>query len=92
MSEIGNLATVPKGVGKPIMDCAMKWFLTIYNVVRAHAVQGERLERLSNTTDEMDRELKDLDRRVSRLEGAYAMSRLAAAPPQQVKLPSDNRQ
>ena len=49
------------------------------------AVIGERVEKLSKAVADMATDLREMDRRLSRLEGAYAVS--SPAPPKRPTLP-----
>ena len=53
----------------------MSWFDRVLDAVQVAAVIGERVERLGNSVGDMAAEMRDLDRRLSRLEGAYAATR-----------------
>jgi hypothetical protein len=57
----------------------VSWFDKIVDAVRTAAVIGERVERLSGSVANLAVELRDLDRRVARLEGVVAAG--AATPP-----------
>jgi hypothetical protein len=50
----------------------MSWFDKVLDAVQTAAVIGERVERLGRAVGELAFELRDLDRRVARLEGAFA--------------------
>ena len=50
----------------------MSWFDKIVDAVQTAAVIGERVERLGKAVADLAVELRDLDRRVSRLEGVVA--------------------
>ena len=52
----------------------MSWFGKVLDAVQTAAVIGERLERLGRAVGDLAFELRDLDRRVARLEGAFAAS------------------
>ncbi|MCW5723410.1 MAG: hypothetical protein KIS81_00465 [Maricaulaceae bacterium] len=48
----------------------MSWFDKILNAVQSAAVIGERVEKLGAAVADLAREQRDMDRRLSRLEGA----------------------
>lgn len=48
------------------------WFDRVLEAVQTAAVIGERVERLGDSVADMASEMRDLDRRVARLEGAVA--------------------
>jgi hypothetical protein len=50
----------------------MSWFDKVLDAVQTAAVIGERVERLGRTVADMALEIRDLDRRIARLEGAVA--------------------
>ena len=50
----------------------MSWFDKVLDAVQAAAVIGERVEKLGHSVGEMAAEMREMDRRLSRLEGAYA--------------------
>jgi hypothetical protein len=50
----------------------MSWFEKVLDAVQTAAVIGERVERLGRSVADMALEIRDLDRRVARLEGAVA--------------------
>jgi hypothetical protein len=50
----------------------MSWFDKVLDAVQTAAVTGERVERLGQAVGDLAFELRDLDRRVARLEGAFA--------------------
>ena len=50
----------------------MSWFDKILDAVQTAAIIGERVERLGGAVADMAVDLRDLDRRVARLEGAVA--------------------
>jgi hypothetical protein len=50
----------------------MSWFEKVLDAVQTAAVIGERIERLGHTVADMALEIRELDRRVARLEGAVA--------------------
>jgi hypothetical protein len=52
----------------------MSWFDKVLDAVQTAAVIGERVERLGRAVGDLAFELRDLDRRVARLEGAFAAS------------------
>jgi hypothetical protein len=52
----------------------MSWFDKVLDAVQTAAVIGERVERLGRAVGDLAFELRDLDRRVARLEGALAAS------------------
>jgi hypothetical protein len=52
----------------------MSWFDKVLDAVQTAAVIGERVERLGRAVGELAFELRELDRRVARLEGAFAAS------------------
>lgn len=51
----------------------MSWFDKVLDAVQTAAVIGERVERLGQSVAAIAVELRDLDRRVARLEGAIAL-------------------
>ncbi len=67
----------------------MSWFDRIVDAVQTVAVIGERVERLSQSVADLAIELRDLDRRVSRLEGMIAAG--ASRPPASSSLPPPDR-
>jgi len=46
------------------------WFDRVLDAVQTAAVIGERVERLGNSVSDLAAEMRALDRRVARLEGA----------------------
>jgi hypothetical protein len=52
----------------------MSWFDKVLDAVQTAAVIGERVERLGRVVGDLAFELRELDRRVARLEGAFAAS------------------
>ncbi|MEM7222724.1 MAG: hypothetical protein AAF495_07085 [Pseudomonadota bacterium] len=48
----------------------MSWFDKILDAVQTAAVIGERVERLGNSVADLSIEVREMDRRLSRLEGA----------------------
>lgn len=52
----------------------MSWFDRVLDAVQSAAIIGERVEKLGNSVGEMAIEMRNLDRRLSRLEGAYAVT------------------
>jgi hypothetical protein len=52
----------------------MSWFDKVLDAVQTAAVIGERVERLGRAVGDLAFELRELDRRVARLEGAFAAS------------------
>ena len=50
----------------------MSWFDKVLDAVQTAAVIGERVERLRRAVGDLAFELRELDRRVARLEGALA--------------------
>jgi hypothetical protein len=50
----------------------MSWFDKVLDAVQTAAVIGERVERLGRAVGDLAFELRDLNRRVARLEGAFA--------------------
>jgi hypothetical protein len=50
----------------------MSWFDKVLDAVQTAAVIGERVERLGHSVADMALEIRDLDRRIARLEGAVA--------------------
>jgi hypothetical protein len=59
----------------------VSWFDKIVDAVRTAAVSGERIERLGRSVADLAIELRELDRRVSRLEGAVAARATMASTP-----------
>ena len=57
----------------------MSWFDKILQAVQTAAVIGERVERLSDSVSGIAVEMREMDRRLSRLEGAVGAG--GAAPP-----------
>ena len=57
----------------------MSWFDKILDAAQTAAVIGERVERLGRAVGDLALELRELDRRVARLEGALAASRQSAS-------------
>jgi hypothetical protein len=51
----------------------MSWFDRVLEAMQTAAVIGERVERVSNDVAEVAVELRELDRRVAQLEGAFAV-------------------
>jgi hypothetical protein len=66
----------------------VSWFDKIVDAIHAAAVIGERVERLSRSVAELAVEMRDLDRRLARLEGAAA----ARTTPPQGSLPPPRQQ
>lgn len=62
----------------------MSWFDRVFEAMQSAAVIGERVERMSDDVAAMSVELRELDRRVAQLEGAFAvlMAEPSAKPPQ----------
>jgi hypothetical protein len=58
----------------------MSWFDKVLDAVQTAAVIGERVERLGKAVGELAVELRELDRRVARLEGAVAASGAGPSP------------
>jgi hypothetical protein len=52
----------------------MSWFDKVLDAVQTAAVIGERVERLGKAVSDLAVDLRELDRRVARLEGALAAS------------------
>jgi hypothetical protein len=63
----------------------VSWFDRVVDAVQTAAVIGDRVERLSKSVEDLAVELRELDRRVSRLEGAVAAG--AAVPFAPASLP-----
>ncbi len=59
----------------------MSWFDKVLDAVQTAAIIGERVERLGNSVGEMAIEMRNMDRRLSRLEGAYAVTGQAPSEP-----------
>jgi hypothetical protein len=64
----------------------VSWFDKIVDAVQTAALTGERVERLGRSVADLAIEVRDLDRRVARLEGALAArammrSTAASLPP-----------
>lgn len=51
----------------------MSWFDRVLQALQGAAVIGERVERLSGEMSSLTAEMRDLDRRVAQLEGAFAI-------------------
>jgi len=58
------------------------WFDRVLDAVQTAAVMGERVERLGHSVAGMAAELRRLDRRVARVEGAVAVSAGRPLPPE----------
>ncbi len=67
----------------------MSWFDKIVDAVQTAAVIGERVERLGRSVADLAIELRDLDRRVARLEGVIAAT--GTRPPTRGSLPPPRR-
>ncbi len=65
----------------------MSWVDRVVDAVQTAAVIGERVERLSDSVAEMAVEMRNLDRRVARLEGATAATAKAGSSSQPRRLP-----
>lgn len=52
----------------------MSWFDKVLDAVQTVAVIGEGVERLGKAVGDLAVDLRELDRRVARLEGAFAAS------------------
>jgi hypothetical protein len=48
----------------------VSWFEKVLDAVQAAAIIGERVEKLGNAVAELAVEVREIDRRVARLEGA----------------------
>ena len=51
----------------------MNWFDKVVDAVQAAAVMSERVDRLSKAVADLAIEFRELDRRLSRLEGVVAV-------------------
>jgi hypothetical protein len=51
----------------------VSWFEKILDAVQTAAVIGERVERLGNAVGDVAVEMRDMDRRIARVEGALAV-------------------
>ena len=51
----------------------MGWIDRVLQAMQAAAVIGERVERMGNEMSALAAELRELDRRVAQLEGAFAI-------------------
>ena len=67
----------------------MTWFDKVVDAVRTAAVAGERVERLGRSVADLAIELRELDRRVSRLEGAVAVRATMASTPTSLPAPRE---
>ena len=67
----------------------MTWFDKIVDAVQTAAVTGERVERLGRSVADLAIELRELDRRVSRLEGAVAARATMASAPTSLPAPRE---
>jgi hypothetical protein len=67
----------------------VSWFDRIVDAVQTAAVIGERVERLGRSVADLAVELRDLDRRVSRLEGAVAARATIASTPTSLPPPRE---
>jgi hypothetical protein len=70
----------------------MSWFDKVLDAVQSVAVIGERVERLGKAVGDLAVELRELDRRVARLEGAFAASGAPGRPPESGSLPPPRRE
>jgi hypothetical protein len=67
----------------------VSWFDRIVDAIQTAAMIGERVERLSGSVADLAVELRELDRRVSRLEGAVAARATMASAPTSLPPPRD---
>ena len=51
----------------------MSWIDRVLEAMQTAAVIGERVERMSNEVGDLAVDLRELDRRVAQLEGAFAV-------------------
>jgi hypothetical protein len=65
----------------------MSWFNKVLDAVQTAAVIGERVERLGRAVGDLAIELREVDRRVARLEGALTASGAQGASPNRGSLP-----
>ena len=65
----------------------MSWVDRVVDAVQTAAVIGERVERLSDSVAEMAVEMRNLDRRVARLEGAASAAAKTGSSSQPRQLP-----
>ena len=70
----------------------MSWFDKVLDAVQTVAVIGERVERLGKAVGDLAVELRELDRRVARLEGAFAASGALGRAPESGSLPAARRE
>jgi hypothetical protein len=70
----------------------MSWFDKVLDAVQSVAVIGERLERLGKAVGDLAVELRELDHRVARLEGAFAASGALGRSPESGSLPPPRRE
>ena len=69
----------------------MSWFDKILDAVQSAAIIGERVEKLGGAVADMATELRAMDRRLSRLEGAYAIGGRPPAPADRAASEDDKR-
>jgi hypothetical protein len=69
----------------------MSWFGKVLDAVQTAAVIGERVERLGKAVGDLAVDLRELDRRVARLEGALAASGAPRRSPDSGSLPPPRR-
>jgi len=69
----------------------MSWFDKVLDAVQTAAVIGERVERLGKAVGDLAVELRELDRRVARLEGAFAVSGAGGRSPESGSLPAPRK-
>ena len=67
----------------------MSWFDKVVDAVQTAAVISERVERLGRSVVDLAVELRDLDRRLSRLEGAVAARATMGSTPASLPSPRD---
>jgi len=68
----------------------VSWFDKVVDAVQAAAVMGERIDRVGKAVGDLAIELRELDRRVSRLEGV--VTAWATTPPPSASLPPPHRE
>jgi hypothetical protein len=66
----------------------MGWLDKVLDAVQKAAVIGDRVERLGLAVAELAKDLRDLDRRLSRLEGQVAARVAVARTPPSAELPA----
>ena len=65
----------------------MGWADRVFTAVQTAAVLSDRVERLSESVTDIGAQMRLMERRLSRLEGAFAVAGWTGAPPDRTDLP-----